>query len=294
MMARMPELSSRLTSPTEKPSRLSISSWDRTRSPPFLPPEKSRPPSSTIAAHCSAIAPDSSFWAAGAAAGIGSSESSEASHWAAIASWSTWSLPAIASPALSSLNDDFLEQHGADLARGNRDIDAPRQLFLQAEQSGGAVEIRGPQFAHVGLKNVADPRHGRLDGVDLLLFLELEHDLHFQVLGALAGRADEVDQHLGHIEEDRRLCRRLGTQLLAMAAEKEEPAGAAATREQQDGSRDHDQLLLAFLRRGGLLRGALFRLIALCHAGPSGLEQAQCGRSRRMRYKCPRRARALN
>src|SRR5438067_2022049 len=54
MIARMPEWSSRLTSLTVKPSRLSISSCDSTRSPEFLPPN-SRPPSSTIAAHCSAI-----------------------------------------------------------------------------------------------------------------------------------------------------------------------------------------------------------------------------------------------
>jgi hypothetical protein len=96
MMARMPELSSRLTSPTEKPSRLSISSCDRTRSPLlFLPPPKSRLPSSTMAAHCSAMVPESSLAAADAAASAGSSESSDASHWAAMASWSSVGLPAM-------------------------------------------------------------------------------------------------------------------------------------------------------------------------------------------------------
>ncbi len=39
------------------------------------------------------------------------------------------------------LDDDFLEQHGVDLARRDRDIDAPGQLFLEPVQPGGAVEI---------------------------------------------------------------------------------------------------------------------------------------------------------
>src|SRR3954451_19634037 len=252
MMARMPELSSRLTSPTEKPSRLSISSWERTRSPPFLPPPRSRPPSSTMAAHCSAIAPESSLSAAASAAAIGSSESSEASHWAAIASWSTWSLPAIVSKPVPSLNDDFLEQHGADLIGRHRDVDPPRQFFLQAKQSGRSVEVRGAQLAQVGLKNVADPRHGRLDGLDLFLFPDLEHDLHLEILDALARRADQVDQHLRHVDEDRRFRRRgLGAHLLAVSAEEKEPgrASAAAGQQQRRGS-DDDQFLFVFFRRG--------------------------------------------
>src|ERR1700716_3695778 len=146
MMARMPECSSRLTSPTLNPSRLSISSCDRTRSPPFLPP-KSRLPSSTMAAHCSAMVPESSLAAAAAAASAGSSESSEASHWAAMASWSSMLLPAMVLKSVSSLNDDFLEQHGVDLARRDRRIDPLGQLFLETKQARRTGEIGRPQLA---------------------------------------------------------------------------------------------------------------------------------------------------
>src|SRR4051812_8528538 len=176
MMARMPELSSRLTSPTEKPSRLSISSCDSTRSPPFLPPPKSRLPSSTMAAHCSAMVPEISLAAAAAAASAGSSESSDASHWAAIASWSSDGL-AMVPRSVSSLDDDFLEQHGRDRVRRQRQIDPLGQFFLETKQAGRAGEIGGPQFAQIGLKQIGDARQRRLDCLDLLVVLDLEHDL---------------------------------------------------------------------------------------------------------------------
>src|SRR5438552_1161824 len=132
MMARMPEWSSRLTSPTVKPSRLSISSCDRTRSPEFLLPN-SRPPSSTMAAHC----------------------------------------------------------------------------------------------------------------IDLLFFLDLEHDLDPEILHALAGRADQVDHHVGDFDKGRRLRRRrFGMHLLAVAAHEEEPAGAAAENRDKADQRNQ-QLQLA-------------------------------------------------
>src|SRR6478672_8807965 len=209
MIARMPECSSRLTSPAEKPSRLSISSCDSTRSPPpFLPPPKSRPPSSTMAAHCSAMVPEISLAAASSAACAGSSESSEASHCAAMASWSTGSLPAMIFRSVRSLDDDFLEQHRVDLAWRDRGIDPPGQLFLQPKQAGGAVEVAGPQLAQVGLENIGEARHRRLDRLELLLLLDLEHDLDLEILHALAGRTAEVDQHVRHLEECRRFCRR--------------------------------------------------------------------------------------
>src|SRR3954470_3057378 len=154
MMARMPELSSTLTSVTLKPSRLSISSCDRTRSPLFLPPPNSRPPSSTMAAHCSAMVPESSLAAAACAACAGSSESSEASHCAAMASWSTVSLPAMIFRSAPSLDDDFLEQHRVDLAWRDHGIDAPGQFLLEPKQARGAVEITHPQLAQVSLKNI--------------------------------------------------------------------------------------------------------------------------------------------
>src|SRR5215216_3583553 len=133
MMARMPELSSRLTSPTLKPRRLSISSCERTRSPLALL-DRLRLPSSTMAAHCSAMASESSLAAASAAAASGSSESSDAPHCSASASWSTLSPGAMILSPFPSLHQDFLEQHCAHLMRRDGGVDAPRQLLLQAEQ----------------------------------------------------------------------------------------------------------------------------------------------------------------
>src|SRR6266849_9137899 len=204
MMARMPECSSRLTSPAEKPSRLSISSCDSTRSPPLLPPSNSRPPSSTMAAHCSAMVPESSLAEAASAACAGSSESSEASHCAAMASWSTESFSAMIFRSAPSLDDDFLEQHRVDLAWRDRGVDPPGQLFLQAKQARGAVEVAGPQLAQVGLENIGDARHRRLDRLELPLLLDLEHDLDLEILHALAGRTAQIDQHVRHLEEYRR------------------------------------------------------------------------------------------
>src|SRR6185437_8895190 len=229
MMARMPEFSSRLTSPTVKPSRLSISSCDRTRSPLFLPLPNSRLPSSTIAAHCRAIDSVSSLAFASWAAAAGSSESSEASHWAAMASWSTGSLPAIVLDPLALLNHDFLEQHGADLDRRNRVVHPPRQLLLQAEQAGRAVEIHRTKLAHIGLEDIGDARHVRLDLLDLLFLLQLEHDLHLEILHALARLPDEIDQHVRHVDEDRRLHLGRFSVLFTVAvmAEEEEIGGRA-------------------------------------------------------------------
>src|SRR5215472_15549157 len=149
MMARMPEWSSRLTSPAVKPSRLSISSCERTRSPLFLLTPKSRLPSSTMAAHCRAMVSDISFSAAAFAASTGSSESSEASHCAAIASWSTGSLPAMTVTHPSSLHHDFLEQHRAHRDRRDRGIDALGQFLLETEQAGRAVEVAWPELAQI-------------------------------------------------------------------------------------------------------------------------------------------------
>src|SRR5580704_12309841 len=268
MMARMPEFSSRLTSPTVKPSRLSISSWLRTRSPPLLPPPKSRLPSSTMAAHCSAIDSVSSLAAAASAASAGSSESSEASHWAAMASWSTGSLPAMIVRSVSLLNHDFLEQHGADLDRRHRDIDPPRQFLLQAEQPGRAVEVGRPQFAQVSLEDVGDARHRRLELLDLLLLLQLEHHLHLQILHALAGGTDQVDQHVRHFDKGRRLGRRgFGMVLVAAGVAEEQEIGRGASAEDCERADDDDDEFQLALGSSGraVIRSCGFRLFILGH-----------------------------
>src|SRR5689334_7415818 len=199
MMARMPEWSSRLISPAVKPSRLSISSCESTRSPEFLPP-KSRLPSSTMAAHCRAMVPEISLAAAAFSASAGSSLAIDASHCAAMASWSIWSLPAMAKSPSPLLDHDFLEQHGADLLRRDRRVDAAGQLSLEAEQAGQAAEIANAQFPQVGLEDVGDARHARLDRLDLLVFLHLEDDLDLQVLHALARQPHQVDHDFRHID----------------------------------------------------------------------------------------------
>src|SRR6478752_560636 len=277
MMARMPEWSSSVTSPTAKPRRLSISSCDSTRSPEFLPAPRSRLPSSTMAAHCRAMVSESSFSAAAFAASAGSSESSEASHWAAIASWSGWSVPAMIPSPSCSLDHDFLEQHRADLDRSDRRVDALGQLFLEAEDAGGTVEVGGAQLARIGLEDVGDARHRRLDRLDLLLFLQLQHDLELQILHALARRAGEVDHDVGNLDERRRLGRRrrLGMAHVVAVAEEAEPGRStdAEDGEQADGHDDEPELVL---RRSGYRAfggQAAFR-INLCH-----------GRSRRSSRK---------
>src|SRR5215469_5792074 len=247
MIARMPLFSSRLTSPTVKPSRLSISSCDSTRSPEFLPLPKSRLPSSTMAAHCRAIDSVSSLAAASCSAAAGSSLSSEASHCAAMASWSTGSLPAIVVKSCALLNHDFLEQHGADLDRRDRVVHPSRQLLLEAEQAGRTGEVGGAQLAQIGLEDVGDARHGRLDLLDLLLFLELEDDLHLQILHPLAGIAGQVDQHVRHVDEHRRLHLHRFRVLLAfiVVAEEKEIGRRSPAKQGEHADDHHDQLEFA-------------------------------------------------
>src|SRR6266404_4180600 len=288
MIARMPECSSRLTSPAEKPSRLSISSCDSTRSPPppFLPPPKSRPPSSTMAAHCSAMLPEISLSAAACAACAGSSESSEASHCAAMASWSTESLPAMIFRSAPSLDDDFLEQHRVDLAWRDHRIDPPGQFLLEPKQARGAVEIAHPQLAQVSLKNIDEARHRRLDRLDLVLLLDLEHELDLEILHALAGRSAQVDQHVRHLEEYRRFRRRcVGVHLVAGMTEEQKPGRRDDDHHEQHGrSRDH-QLELALRRRDfRSIRGVAVCLFVVCHRPAPGSRKSnrrrQAGKGR--------------
>ena len=170
-------------------------------------------------------------------------------------------------------------------------IDALGQLFLQAKQSGRAVEIAGPQFAQVSLEQVGDARQRRLDRLDLLLFLDLEHDLDLEILHALAGGADQVDHHVRHFDKGRRLRRRrLGMHLLAMAAHEEEPAGASA----EDGDEpEHgdDQLELALFGRQLCAIGRTFRLFvvrhcpARFHLGTNAVATSRAGTGPTTRYK---------
>src|SRR5205823_1161173 len=104
-----------------------------------------------------------------------------------------------------------------------------------------------------------------LDRLDLLLILDLEHDLHAEILHPLAGGPDQVDHHIRHFDKGRRLRRRrFGVLLLAMAAHQEEPAGAGAEDGDEPGDRN-DQLELTLFRRCGFCAVCAFRLLALSH-----------------------------
>src|SRR5262249_39108451 len=132
MIARMPELSLIDTSAMLKPRSVSISSWLRMRSARSFEFDENELVSSIMAAHWAAISSLTvSSGAALADSGAVVSSSRAAPHSAANASWSTC-LSAMASP---SLDDDFLEQHGVDLARRDRDVDAPGEFLLEAVES---------------------------------------------------------------------------------------------------------------------------------------------------------------
>src|SRR5579863_7756601 len=272
MIARMPELSLSETSARLKPSSESISSWVRMRSAPPLAAWM-KWPSSTMAAQCAAIASEPLSGSAGGAVCASTSAavcsaSSATPHSAASASWSTWSLAipsARQSPRISlfrsaakrvepewqafadraSLNHDFLEQHGGDPVRRDRGVDAPRQLLLEPVKSGRAFEIGRPQLAQISLEGVHQPRHHRLDLRRHRLVRQFERDLHLEILGAVAGGArGEVDEHVGHVEEGRRLDLSGGVRLrlLFVAAEEKISAAAGADEQEKRAAGDDHQL----------------------------------------------------
>jgi hypothetical protein len=84
-------------------------------------------------------------------------------------------------------------------------------------------------------------------------------------LHPLAGSPDQVDHHVGHFDEGRRLRRRrFGVLLLAMAAHQEEPADAGAENcDEPDGR--NDQLELALFGRRGFCAVCAFRLLVVSH-----------------------------
>src|SRR5262249_46532469 len=194
MIARMPEFSLSVMSARLKPRRLSISSWFRMRSaPPLLPAWTNCPPSSIIAAHWAAMSsvpspPPPSMAAPGSGRppplGAAPCSARARPHSAARSSWSS----AISGGLAALLDDDFLEQHGVDLARRDRDIDAARQFLAQPVEPGGAFKVALAHLAQIGLERVHDARHQRLDLLDQLRILDLEHDLGLEIAGAAAGR----------------------------------------------------------------------------------------------------------
>jgi hypothetical protein len=113
------------------------------------------------------------------------------------------------------------------------------------------------------LKDIGDARHRRLDRLGLLLFLDLDHDLGLEILHALAGRADQVDQHFRHLDEDRRLDRRrrLRVHFLAVAAKEHVPGRRTEPEDADHGHRCDDQLELA------LGSSTAFRRAAFCLIG---------------------------
>src|SRR4051812_38089129 len=203
MIARMPEFSLSVMSVRLKPRRLSISSWLRMRSaPPLLPAWTNCPPSSIMAAHWAAMSSSPAPSATGAMLsaappfGVTPWSARARPHSAARSSWS--------SAMAVLLDDDFLEQHGVHLAGRDREVDAPRQFLAQPVEPGRTFKIGLAHLAQIGLERVHDARHQRLDLLDELLVLDLEHDLGLEIAGATGSGALQVDQDFRQIEERRR------------------------------------------------------------------------------------------
>src|SRR6202034_2051876 len=128
--------------------------------------------------------------------------------------------------------DDFLEQHRIDLVRRDRGIDAPRQLFLEPVEAGRTVEICRAQFAQIGLGCIEYPRHHRLDARLELVVRQLQRDLDLEILRALGAARGQIYQHVGHVDENRRLDHWCGRCCFGTAVVAEEEVTTAAKRGQ--------------------------------------------------------------
>jgi hypothetical protein len=172
-------------------------------------------------------------------------------------------------PSAPPLDDDLLEQDGGDMVRRDRQIDAPGQLLFQPIEPGGAVEVGRPQLAQVGLEGVHHPRHQRLNLLHQLLVRQLQHDLHLEVLRAVAAAVGQVDQHIRHVDEHGGLGLRLGRLVVPGFAEKQVGARTATAEHQQAAGRHDDELqrelLFGLGGRGGIriVRLVRFRLFGL-------------------------------
>src|SRR6266700_1703667 len=241
-------------------------------------------PSSTIAAHCEAAASDPSAAASAAAAccPAAASASSASPHSAASASWLIWALCNMAlgrarhdfmgSWVKWSLDDDLLGQHRIDPARRDRQIDSAGQFFLEAVKSGRAVEVGRPQLAQISLEGVEHARHRCLDLRRERRVGDFEDDFDLEILRAIAAGTGEVDQHLGHVDEDHGFRRHGGGLGFLDAAEHEIGRGPATAEHSYRDSGDDDELerefafrwdggVFAFLiRLAGSLASCLFDL----------------------------------
>src|SRR3954454_7815247 len=169
---------------------------------PLLPDWTNCPPSSIIAAHWAAMPPSPAPSAAGAATspappfGVTPWSARARPHSAARSSWS--------SAMAVLLDDNFLEQHGVHLAGRHREVDTPSQFLAQPVEPGRTFEVGLAHLAQIGLERVHDARHQRLDLLDELLVVDLEHDLGLEIARAAGSGALQVDHHFRQIEEGRR------------------------------------------------------------------------------------------
>ena len=256
MIARMPELSLSEISPSEKPRRLSISSWVRTRSAPPL----------ALDMKLGAVVDHRRPLRGGRlAVGRASRQHRRARRRrrppapAPIrrpsASWSIWSFEFILSEAVTGRQ--FPEQHGVDAARRDRHIDPTRQLLLEAIETGGAIEVGRPQFTQDRSGTIHDARHR---GLDLRLLRASGSSsttltLRYCVRSPRAG--GEIDQHLGHVEEHGRLGLRRRQARFPCCRRTSDSRRSAAADHDERGGNDDDHLAREPAFRGGARR-ALF------------------------------------
>src|SRR5215813_5993769 len=164
MIARMPEFSLSVMSARLKPRRLSISSWFRMRSAPplLLAPgrtvrrPRSSPPIGRPCRRCLPPPPPSRRRRRRPAPASRRPSASRPARRAPgpIRLRDRLGLRPCWFVRRALLDDDFLEQHGVDLARRDRDVDAPRQLLAHAIESGRAFEVALTHLAQIGLERV--------------------------------------------------------------------------------------------------------------------------------------------
>src|ERR1700759_1690526 len=141
MMARTPDLSCIWSELTSKPSRESISSWLRMRSPP-----------PSVGALLNA-ASSSSCSGGGVSSAMG----------------------------MPLLDDHLFEKNVAHLVRRGGGINPAEQFFFQAQYAFRALEIVDAQFAQIGLELIHQARHQSRHAGLFQIVVQFQRQRQFQI-----------------------------------------------------------------------------------------------------------------